>query len=217
MDRNAVTTRGKQRIFLNIFGLSKDDNQQTGRIFIIDQDWSSLTTSANGYHIFHYDSDIEFILIKTDWEVEFRRIMPIDTASLSACIRWESRSGEHYHIFKVDPLQELIIAGSPTVRFLHCPKEEATALGHKRPSWTTKKPPRHWEAEDVHQRRDIITGKSYPPEHLDEVARRFQAWRAMTANRLFVFMMVPKHLEEGEWTQLLENGFQFFDDVPWVL
>ena len=76
---------------------------------------------------------------------------------------------------------------------------------------------RPWEAEDVKQQRDMLTGEYFLPEHLVEASRRFKAWRANITNSLFVYLMVPKELSVAEWIQLLQHGFQFFDDVPWIL
>ena len=83
--------------------------------------------------------------------------------------------------------------------------------------WTPEQVIRPWEAEDVKQQRDLLTGEYFLAEHLVEASRRFKAWKAKTTNCLFVYLMVPKQLSEAEWVQLLQHGFQFFDDVPWVL
>ena len=69
----------------------------------------------------------------------------------------------------------------------------------------------------MYQEQDPVTGETCPPEHLTEVARRFEAWRAMTKGSLFVYLMVPEKLNEAEWIRLQGSGLQFFDDVPWVL
>lgn len=148
--------------------------------------------------------------------------MPIDTETLSACTKWDSRSGEQYYIFKVDPAQKVVVAGNPAVRFFRCPKEhgQSTAAHFSQAEAYTSTPEslmRPWEAEDVYQKWDLDEDRCSLPEHLAEVARRFTAWRAMTTNSFFVYLMVPKKVNEAEWIQLLENGLQFFDDVPWVL
>ena len=184
---------------------------------VLDPEWSSLEPSSNGFHFILYSSEIEFVLIKTDREVEFQRIMPIDTGARPAYIKWDSRSDEEYYILKVDPVQEIIVAGSPKVRFFRCPKRAEKASMSWNDLWTPEIPIRPWEAEDVKQQRDILTGEYYLAEHLVEASRRFKAWRAMTTNSLFVYLMVPKQLSEAEWIQLLQHGFQFFDDVPWIL
>ena len=183
----------------------------------LDPEWSSLGPSANGFHSFLYSSEIEFILIKTDCGVEFQRIMPTHTEALSACVKWDNRGEEEYYILKVDPVQKVIIAGSPMVRFFRCPKQAEKASMSRTDMWAPEKTVHPWEAEDVTQQRDILTGECFDAEHLVEASRRFKAWRASTTNSLFVYLMVPKQLSEAEWIQLLQHGFQFFDDVPWVL
>ena len=84
-------------------------------------------------------------------------------------------------------------------------------------AWTPKRLVRPWEAEDVYQRRDVLTDEDSLPEHLAEAALRFKAWRARVTKRLFAYVMVPKHLHEAEWVHILESEVQFVDDVPWVL
>ena len=195
----------------------ENDTWKTGRIMVLDPEWSILESSADGFHCFLYSSEIEFVLIKTDCEVEFQRIMPTDTKALSACVKWDNRSDEQYYILKVDPVQEVMVAGSPMVRYFRRPKQSEKASMTRTDMWTPDKPVRPWEAEDVNQQRDILTGECYLAEHLVEVLRRFKAWRAKTTNSLFVYLMVPKQLSEAEWIQLLQHGFQFFDDVPWIL
>lgn len=148
--------------------------------------------------------------------------MPIDTEVLSSCTEWDSRSGEQYYIFKVDPAQKVVVAGSPTVRFFRCLKEHGqSTAGHTSQAEACTSSPesliRPWEAEDVCQKRGIDEDGFSFPEHLAEAARRFTAWRARRTNSLFVYLMIPKKVTETEWIQLLENGFQFFDDVPWIL
>ena len=189
---------------------------------ILDPDWRMPTAPGKGHCIFLYDSEIEYILIKTDCKVEFRRVVPVDSEVVLACIGWDNRSGEQYYIFKVDPTQKVIIAGSPTIRFFRCPnKKEKASASEKSESkphaWTPKRVVRPWEAEDVYQRRGVLTDENSLPEHLAEAALRFKAWRARVTKRLFAYVMVPKHLHEAEWVQILESEVQFFDDVPWVL
>ena len=195
----------------------ENNKWKTGRIMVLDLEWSSLVPSADGCHSLLYSSEIEFVLIKTDCEVEFQRIMPMDTEALSAYIKWDNRSDEEYYILKVDPVQKVIVAGSPMVRFFRCPKQMEKASMSRTDMWTPETRVRPWEAEDVNQRRDILTGECFFTENLVEASRRFKAWRANTTNSLFVYLMVPKQLSEAEWIQLLDNGFQFFDDVPWIL
>ena len=143
--------------------------------------------------------------------------MPIDTGTLSARVKWDNRSDEQYYILKVDPEQEVIVAGSPKVRYFRRAKQSVKASMTRTDMVTPDKPVRPWEAEDVNLQRDILTGECYLAEHLVEASRRFKAWRAKTTNSLFVYLMVPKELSEAEWIQLLRYGFQFFDDVPWIL
>ena len=202
----------------------KTNIRKTGRKLVLDPNWSTLEASTNGFHNFLYTSEIEFILIKTDCEVEFQRITPIDTDATSACsTRWDNRSSEQYYIFKVDPAQKVIVIGSPSVRFFRCAneKEQVPACQDSqiktKDTRTSETVKGAWEAEDVYQKRDAVTGESCPPEDLAEAARRFKAWRAMATNKLFVYLMVPKRMSEAEWIQLLGNGFQFFDDVPWIV
>ena len=205
-----------------ICGPAESDTQQTGRKVVLDPDWRTPTAPRERHGTFLYDSEIEYILIKTDCKVVFHRIVPIDTEAVSACMRWNNRSGEQYYIFKVDPAQQVVIVGSPTVRFFRCANKEEKASTTEEPqpkphAWRPKRLVRPWEAEDVYQQRGVVANKISPPEHLAEAARRFKAWRAMTTKRLFVYLMVPKQLHEAEWVQLLGGGLQFFDDVPWVL
>ena len=183
----------------------------------LDPEWSSFDPSVNGFHSFLYSSEIEFILIKTECEVSFQRIMPLDTEARSACMRWDERSEEEYYILKVDPVQKVIVAGNPMVRFFRRPKQLQKASMSRTDMWAPEKAVRPWEAEDVDQQRDMLTGEWFDAEHLVEALRRFKAWRASITNGLFVYLMVPKHLSEAEWIQLLQHGFQFFDDVPWLL
>ena len=184
---------------------------------VLDPEWISLESSSNGFYFFLYSSEIEFVLIKTDCEAEFQRIIPIDTEALSACVKWDNRREEEYYILKVDPVQEVIVPGRSMVRYFRCPKPSEKASMSRTDMWTPEKPVRPWEAEDVTQQRDIVTGECYFTEHLVEASQRFKAWRAHTTNSLFVYLMVPKQLSEAEWIQLLQHGFQFFDDVPWIL
>ncbi len=189
---------------------------------LLDPHWTSPTAPAQGFHTFLYNPEIEFILVKTDSKVEFRRIVLTDTGAQSAYVGWDNRSDEQYYIFRVDPAQKIIVAGSSTVRFFRCPKEKEQAPSSKNcpfmtRKWAFEKPVRPWEAEDVYQQRDVATMETFPPEHLLEVARRFKAWRAMTTGSLSVYLMVPKQLSEAEWTRLFDGSVQFFDDVPWVL
>ena len=189
---------------------------------MLDPHWSTLPASTKGYHTFRYRSEVEFILIKTDSEVEFRRILPINTEALPGGIKWDDRSGEQYYILRVDPAQKLIVAGNPTVRFFRCPKEEEKAPVTGTPEskaqiCVPEKSVRPWEAEDAYQKRDVVMDEKIPSEDLAEASRRFKAWRAETTDSLFVYLVAPKKLNEGEWIQLLDNGVQFFDDVPWVL
>lgn len=148
--------------------------------------------------------------------------MPVDTGALSACTKWDIRSGEQYYIFKVDPAQKVVVAGYPNVRFFRVPNEHRiSTVAHVSQVEAYASTPESlvypWEAEDVYQKRDLDEDGWFLPEHLAEAARRFTAWRARTTNRLFVYLMVPKNVNEAEWIQLLKNGFQFFDDVPWIL
>ena len=186
---------------------------------VLDPEWTSLDPSTNDFHFFLYSSEIEFILIKTNYEVEFQRIIPTDTSALSAHIDWENRSSEEeeYYILKVDPVQKVIVAGSPMVRFFRCPKQLEKASMSRTDMWTPEKPVRPWEAEDVSQQRDTMTGECFLAEHLVEALRRFRAWRANTTNSLFVYLMVPRELSEAEWIQILDHGIQFFEDVPWII
>ena len=186
---------------------------------VLDLEWSILEPSPNGLHSFLYSSEIEFILIKIDYEAEFQRITPTDTETHSPCIKWDKRSEEEQeYILKVDPVQKVMVAGTPKVRFFRCPKQGEKASTSLTSIYLPKNPVRAWEAEDIQDRHwDIWTGEWSYAEQLVEAARRFQAWRAKRTNRLFVYLMVPEGLSEGEWIQILEHGFQFFDDVPWIL
>ena len=190
---------------------------------ILDPDWTTPTVTAHGLHSFLYESDIEFILIRTFGGVRFQRILPVDADVGLANVEWDRRPGEQYHIFKVDPAQKIVVIGSPSVRFFRIAAEErgliSDKFGNKVPLGTGKigRWIRPWEAEDVYQQRDIIEDEIFPPEHLVEVARRFKAWRAMSTQSLFVYLLVPKRLSEGEEVRLIENSVQFVEDVPWVL
>lgn len=189
---------------------------------VLDADWRTPTAPGKGHCIFLYDSGIEFILIKTDCNIGFHRIVPTDTEAVSASMMWDNRSGEQYYIFKVDPVQKVVVVGSPTVRFFRCPNKKEKASKSKESQteahmWAPERLVRPWEAEDVYQQGGVFANKSSTPEDLAEATRRFKAWRAMTTKRLFVYLMVPKQLHEVEWVQLLGGGLQFFDDVPWVL
>lgn len=84
-------------------------------------------------------------------------------------------------------------------------------------AWQVEPHERLWELEDMHPRRIMIVDRSFTNEDCAEVARRFKAWRAVTEETLFVFLMIPKRLSEGECIQLREGGVQIVDDVPWVL
>ena len=185
---------------------------------VLDPEWTSLEPSPKNFHFFLYNSEIEFILIKTNYEVEFQRIIPTDTSALSAHIDWDNRSSEEeYYILKIDPVQKVIVAGNPMVRFFRCPEQFEKASMFRTDMWTPEKAVRAWEAEDVSKQRDMVTGECFLAEHLVEALRRFRAWRANTTNSLFVYLMIPRQLSEAEWIQLLDHGFQFFEDVPWVI
>lgn len=85
------------------------------------------------------------------------------------------------------------------------------------PLWKLEKFGRAWEAEDFYEQRDVVADERFPPEHLAEVARRFKAWRAMHTESLFVYLMVPRRLSEGELDLLIESGVRLVADVSWVL
>ena len=193
---------------------------KTGRKVVLDPDWSTPTTPTREPQSFLYRSDVEFILIKAPCEIKFQRILPIDNDDeRTACISWNDRRGEQYYIFKVDPKQKVLVVGSLTFRFFRCPDEVPTASASEKSQlvWESETLVRPWEAEDVYRLRDVELDEVCLPEHLAEVGRRFEAWRARTTEGLFVYLMVPKSLMEAEWVGLLENGVQFFDDVPWIL
>lgn len=204
--------------------LDQDENnvRKTGRKIVLDPSWTTLAATAQGVHNFLYQSDIEFILIKTECETEFRRILPIDTEIELASIEWDNRISEQYYIFKVDPAQKVIIPGSPTVRFFRCPHEgeEVSIYEESKIKAPLGKREKHgcaWEAEDVYQQRDRTEDKYLTSEHLAEVARRFKAWRAMNTGSLFVYLMVPKQLSESKFAVLREKGVELVADVSWVL
>ena len=162
--------------------------------------------------------------------------MPLDRkAKPTSASWWDRRDGEQYYIFKVDPAQKILVVGSefhPSVRFFRPRSNEqaessspssssltrdSSPLDEIVPMWTHEREVSPWEAEHVYQERDIVTGGQFPPEHLAEVARRFKAWRARTTGSLFVYLMVPRKLSEGEGIRLRECGVRFFGDVSWVL
>ena len=204
--------------------LEQDENniRKTGRKIVLDPNWTTLTEGAQGVHSFLYQSDIEFILIKTDCAIEFRRILPIDTETELARIEWDNRNSEQYYIFKVDPAQKVMVHGSPTVRFFRCPHEiEEVSIYEdskiKAPLGKREKYGCAWEAEDVYHPQDLTKDEYLTPEHLAEVARRFKAWKAMNDENLFVYLIVPKQLSEREFALLREKGVELVADVSWVL
>lgn len=195
---------------------------KTGRKLVLDTDWITLPTAAHGAaHTFLYKSEIEFILIKTDTNIRFRRIFPTNAEAGLGNVDWDHRNGEEYYIFKIDPAQKVIITGSPTVRFFRCPQEEERVSIYddctiKTPLWKREKRGRPWEAEDVYQERDADADQTFPPEHLAEVGRRYKAWRAARKKNLFVYLMTPEDLRDREFDVLRETGISFVADVPWV-
>lgn len=196
---------------------------KTGRKIVLDPDWTILPIATQGFHSFLYKSDIEFILIRTNCEVRFQRIVPVNADAGLADVEWDQRTGEQYYIFKVDPAQEIVIVGTSSVRFFRSevekPGKVSRKVGNRTPLGmeTIESCRRPWEAEDVYQERDVIGDEIFPPEHLAEVARRFKAWRATSTQSLFVYLVVPKRLSGREKLQLIENDVQVVEDVPWVL
>ncbi len=148
--------------------------------------------------------------------------MPPDREADLTNIEWDKRTSERHYIFKVDPVQKVIITGRASIRFFHCPHEEEEESIYeesriKTPLWKIERPGCAWEAEDVYQQRDVITDEVFPPQHLTEVARRFKTWRAMNEGSLFVYMMVPEQLSEREFDLLIEKRVSLVADVSWVV
>lgn len=194
----------------------------TGRKMVLDEDWITLPAATQGAHTFLYKSEIEFILIKTNTNIKFRRVVPTNAEAELGSIDWDNRNGEEYYIFKIDPAQKVIITGSPTVRFFRCPQEEEEVSMYddctiKTPLWKREKRGRPWEAEDVYLERDADADQTFPPEHLAEAGRRYKAWRAARKENLFVYLMVPEDLRDGEFDLLRERGVSLVADVSWVL
>ena len=194
---------------------------KTGRKMELDRDWTALPAGAQGFHSFLYDSDVEFILIRTDSEVRFQRIAAADADVGLADFEWDFRADEHYYIFKLDPAQKVIVVDSLAVRFFRFVVEEGdgsmfpTVLRQKTRSWRIERGGRPWEAEDVYKERDVVADESFPPEHLAELARRFKAWRATSVEKLFVFLLVPERMSEREEGLLRERGVRVINDVSW--
>lgn len=196
----------------------KSNVLKTGRKMVLDLAWITLPAGA---HTFLYGSDIDFILIKTDTSVKFRRSTLNDKAARLGGIVWDKRNGEQYHVFKIDPAQKLIIIGSPTVRFIRCSHEQEVSVyddvSNKTPLWKREKRGSPWEAEDVYKQRDEEVDETFPPEHLAEAGRRFRAWMANRENSLFVYLMVPKYPSDREFEALREGGIILVPDVSLVL
>ena len=189
---------------------------------ILDTNWTTLRAAAQGFRTFVYSSDIEFVLIKTGGKISFQRVVPIHTEAELAGIEWDVRTDQKYCVFKIDPMQKVIIMGSPIVRFFRCSHEEEKPCVYNesdigKPLWKFKRDGLSWEAEDIYLQKDVIASEAFHPEHLAEVARRFKAWRTMQKGILLVYLMIPRRLSDGESLRLVESGWQFFDDVPWIL
>ena len=193
---------------------------KTGRKLVLDAHWITLPAGA---HTFLYESDIEFILIKTDTHIRFRRITLEDKETELGGIVWDKRNGEQYYVFKIDPAQKVIVTGSPTIRYIRCSHEEEVSksiyndVGTKTPLWKREKRGRPWEAEDVYEQKDREANENFPPEHLAEAGRRYTAWMAKREDGFFVYLMAPKYPSDREFDALREGGISLVADASWVL
>lgn len=109
-DDHRIETLLLEEVYHPSFSMSQhNDNEhnnnvtKTGRKLVLDADWITFPT---GIHKFFYDSEIEFILVKTNMNVIFRRVTPINAEAGLDDMDWEHRNGEHYYIFKIDPQQK---------------------------------------------------------------------------------------------------------------
>ena len=66
----------------------ESDMTKTGRKLVLDADWITLPAVAQGTAHTLYKSEIEFILIKTDTNIRFRRIFPTNAEAELGNVDW---------------------------------------------------------------------------------------------------------------------------------